>query len=132
MNEHVIYKKQYPDTVPDEIKAEAADTSDMPSWEEFIQKARAKHLQKSSPERIARSKEFIDAAIEIAELYELDLEIVQKPTSISADFSFDSGASMGFLKELISMADDIHFFSQIRNREITMSIVFNTTTGFHK
>lgn len=75
------------------------------------------------PDRIKGEKSYIAKAIEVSELYEVDTKIMTHNSFVSVEFSFDSTGCMGFLKALVSMADDIAFFTGMRNPQIYQLIV---------
>lgn len=72
------------------------------------------------------AKEFVKAAIDISEAYEIDTEIRQGAGVITVEFSFDSGGAMGFLKSAIQFADDISFVANVKDHEIVMILDFFT------
>ena len=74
------------------------------------------------PERVKSADAFIKSAIELSELYELDVKIVKHPNMISVNYYFNSSGCMGFLREIFLLADDIAFFANIKGYDIVISI----------
>lgn len=133
MKRKVIYQKTYPDIDLDELEALAGaeylfgDNDDSaPSFDEFMKRVYQDTVYWLLPERVKTAKEFINRAIELSEMYEIDAEIIEHDTNITVDYFFDGCACMGFLKELIQYADDIAFFINSRGREIQLSMEYYT------
>ena len=84
------------------------------------------------PEREKMAQTFIETAIEISNDYELDIEIEEHLSHISATYYFDCGACMGFLKRIIEMSDDISFFEHIKGFDMAMSLDFYTKAVFKR
>ena len=84
------------------------------------------------PEREKMAKTFIKTAIEISNDYELDIEIEEHLSHISATYYFDCGACMGFLRRIIEMSDDISFFDHIKGFDMVMSLDFYTKAVFKR
>ena len=78
------------------------------------------------------AKTFIKTAIEISNDYELDIEIEEHLSHISATYYFDCGACMGFLRRIIEMSDDISFFDHIKGFDMVMSLDFYTKAVFKR
>ena len=72
------------------------------------------------------------SAIEISNDYELDIEIEEHLSHISATYYFDCGACMGFLRRIIEMSDDISFFDHIKGFDMVMSLDFYTKAVFKR
>lgn len=84
------------------------------------------------PDRYAKREAYIEAAIEVAELYDFDTKIVEHDSHISVDYSFDCGGNAVFLINIIEMSDSICFFTKIFDREITLSLDYYTHAVFLK
>lgn len=70
------------------------------------------------PGREKKKKRFIQNAIQVAEIYQMDIEIVQFTGHVSATLSFDCGAAMLEFKRIMAMGDDYSFFTNIRGGTI--------------
>ena len=92
MSVEIIYEKKYPRIDPMEemkqIELEMADEPEepTPSFEEIMQKIQANTTYVLMPERIKASEDFIQAAIEVSELYELDTKIERHFDHISVNY----------------------------------------------
>lgn len=126
----VIYEKKYPTAIEEleKIRKEhkTDEQDDIKPFDEFMRDIAVSTTRILLPRRIKGARQFIAKAIKLSELYELDIEITKHDDSVSVDLSFDSAGCMGFLKSLVSTADDISFFAGIRGREITMSLDYYT------
>ena len=132
MNKETIYEKTYPriDAVKEmlQIEQEMADESNepVPSFEEIMQKIQANTTYVVMPERIKNSEKFIQMAIEVSELYELDTRIDRHFDHISVTYSFDCGGGLQEINRVFGMADQFSFFTNIHGRDITVSLDYFT------
>lgn len=132
MSEEVIYEKRYPHIDPMEewsqVEIDGADESEQPNptFDEIMQKIYGDTTYVLMPERTKASEEFVRAAIEVAELYELDTKITRHVDHICVDYSFDCGGGMRDINRVFGMADQFSFFKDIFGRDITVSLDFFT------
>lgn len=131
MSEEVIYEKKYPriGSMEELEQVLALDTVDepeqpSPSFDEIMQKIYANTTYVVMPERTKAREEFVRAAIEIAERYELDTKITRHADHISVDYSFNCGGGMREINRVFAMADQFSFFKDIFGRDITVSMDF--------
>lgn len=128
MPQEIIYEKKYP---REELPAPAPQE---PEYSEEAEKALEEFWKRMElpleivpmPQREQDSQLFIQAAREVAELYELDVKIIRYSECITADFSFDCGGCMKQFKQVFSLADDFHFYTGINNRELTIRMDYYT------
>lgn len=108
----VIYKKKYP--LFEDIGSFLAKTTDK--------------CFSSTPirEKQEGSADFIRTAIGLSEQHKLDITILCHNNYVEAVISFDCGGSMGQLKELFACADDFSFFTDIFDRDVTISFYYHT------
>ena len=78
------------------------------------------------PEREQSAIRFIALAKELSEAYLLDIRIKKLKDHINAIYFFNSAGGMGFLKEIIVLADNIDFFTNINGYEIGLSLDYYT------
>lgn len=103
MSVEIIYEKKYPRIDPMEemkqIELEMADEPEepTPSFEEIMQKIQENTTYVLMPERIKASENFIQAAIEVSELYELDTKIERHFDHISVNYSFNCCGGLRYL-----------------------------------
>ena len=111
-----------------QIELEMADEPEepTPSFEEIMQKIQANTTYVLMPERIKASADFIQAAIEVSELYELDTKIERHFDHISVDYSFNCCGGLRDINRVIGMADQSSFFKDIFGWDITISLDFFT------
>ncbi|MBP3294407.1 MAG: hypothetical protein J6N32_11695 [Clostridia bacterium] len=84
------------------------------------------------PEREKTAEHFKNTAIEISEMYELDIKIKQTQSHLSVNYYFNSAGCMGFLKDILCLADDITFFANIQGYEIVMSLDYYTHAVYRR
>ena len=131
----IIYKKQFHREPIDETEPEVAnfaDNGNAPSFDEIMKEIYSNVTYLVLPEREKMAKTFIKTAIEISNDYELDIEIEEHLSHISATYYFDCGACMGFLRRIIEMSDDISFFDHIKGFDMVMSLDFYTKAVFKR
>lgn len=131
MRSKVIYKKQFPKwEMPetDDLLADNAPSSenDNITFEEIMRRIYKDMVYVLLPNRQEKAKEFIETAIEVSELYEMDIEIEQHLSHISVSYYFDCGGGMKHLIDIISKADDVAFFRPKEGCDIIMSLDFYT------
>lgn len=132
MSVEIIYEKKYPRIDPMEelkqVEMEAADEPEQPrpNFDEIMQKIYANTTYVLMPERIKASEEFIQTAIEVSELYELDTKIERHLDHISVNYSFDCCGGLRDINKVFGMADQFSFFKDIYGWDITVSMDFYT------
>ena len=83
------------------------------------------------PERAEAANDFIRKAIEVSNLYEMDVKIEKRASHVSATYYFSYGAGMKHLTDIIGMADDLAFFGRKdKEYDIVMSLDFYTHTVY--
>lgn len=133
----IIYEKHFHKETIEELKKERTDlveafgedAKQAPSFNEIMKKIYSNVTYLALPEREKMAQTFIETAIEISNEYELDIEIEEHLSHISATYYFDCGACMGFLRRIIEMSDDISFFDHIKGFDMVMSLDFYTKAG---
>ena len=73
---------------------------------------------------------FVAAVKDVSELYKLNVKITERTDHISADFYFNAGGGLGYMKEVLKLADEISFFSNVRGYDIVMSLDYYTHAVF--
>ena len=132
MSVEIVYEKKYPRIDPMEemkqIELEMADEpkEPTPSFEEIMQKIQENTAYVLMPQRIKASEDFIRAAIEVSEMYELDTKIDHLLDHISVDYSFNCCGGLRDINRVIGMADQTSFFKEIFGCDITISLDFFT------
>lgn len=111
----IIYEKHFHKETIEELEKEridlveafGEDAKQAPSFNEIMKMIYSNVTYLALPEREKMAQTFIETAIEISNDYELDIEIEEHLSHISATYYFDCGACMGFLRRIIEMSDDI-------------------------
>lgn len=128
---HIIYEKEYPKETPEEqtYEPEGRRTPDI-SFEEYMRRGYENRFSIPIPDRENGAKAFIAAAMDVSELYRLDVKITEHIDHISADFYFNAGGSLRYMKEVLKLADDVSFFANVCGYEIIMSLDYYTHAVF--
>ena len=116
MADVVIYKKTYPPKPLSELVSAQSDLSPAPKAVTAT----------PIPHRKENCQHFIRTAIDVSEQFELDLTVVCHDFCIEVVFSFDCAVNMRCLKPLFEFADDFSFFTDIYDRDITVSLQYYT------
>ena len=135
--EEVIYEKKFPkwempsDEELAEDKVDADEPKERLTFEQIMEKIYKDVTYVPMPERTEEAKAFRRKAIEVSELYEMDVKIERRTTHISVTYYFDFGGGMKALTDIIGMADDLAFFGRKDNEyDIVMSLDFYTHTVY--
>lgn len=75
---------------------------------------------------------FINAAKIISSENLVDIEILESPDSIEVIFSFDNGKIFSDLKTVSGFADEISFFRDMTDKDISVSLVMYTHIQYTK
>lgn len=131
MFREIIYAKHYPrNPILEEMEEKTGNfemhLEDVQSPIEMLEELERKTMYIPIPGREKKKKRFIQNAIQVAEIYQMDIEIVQFTGHVSATLSFDCGAAMLEFKRIMAMGDDYSLFTNIRGHDITMSVDYYT------
>lgn len=135
-NSKKIYSRQYPPD-PDIVKllntpqTEEEKNSAKRSFAGFWRCMKEETVYIPMPERIKASRYFIERAKELSEVYELDMDIWEKPYFIQVDLHLRCAAyTTGLTRrvaELFSLCDQFHSFIQPQGPgDFTLSLDFYT------
>lgn len=132
----VLYERKYPHKSVEEEQAEferlAKDCPEEikayppPPFSKFCEDMVAKRTLILLPDRILKSKKFIQLAIETGETYEMDTEISRADSHISVTYRFDCGGEMDYLIPILGQADTISFFAGLCGFDITLILDYYT------
>ena len=110
-----------------EIKVDTDEPKEHLTFEQIIEKVYEGVEYVLMPERAEAAKAFVRKAIEISDLYEMDIKIEKRTSHISATYYFNYGGNMKHLTNIIGMADDLAFFGRKdKAYDIVMSLDFYT------
>ena len=132
MCSEIIYEKKYPHIFPSaELKCAKATVSGkpqltIPPFSELLKRATEETAYILIPKRTNAGEKFIQIAIEVSELYQLDTIIERHDSHISVTYSFNCCGGMREIKHVLSMADDFAFFTGIHGRDITVCLDYFT------
>ena len=137
--EKVIYEKKFPkwempsDEELAKIKTEKREDIEHLTHEQIMERIYKDVIYVLMPERAEKAKEFVCKAIEVSELYEMDIKIEYHLSHISATYYFNYGGGMKDLTDVIGMADDIAFFGRKdKAYDIVMTLDFYTHAEYRK
>ena len=82
------------------------------------------------PDRVDGARDFVAAAKDVSELYQLDVKITEHSDRISVDYYFNEGGGMRDFKEVMRLADDISFFANLQGYNIILSLDYYTRAVF--
>ena len=117
MRSDIIYEKKYPPIDPNykdvhyEIELPEGIVLKPRSDEEIIQEIYESTRYTSISYRHSLAKEFIEKAIDIADIYRMDITILRLDAMISVRLYADYCVNMQYINRLFGMADRITFFS---------------------
>lgn len=127
----IIYEKEYPkESLEEQMTEPEEQTIPDISFEEFMRRGFENRFSIPIPNRVNGAQAFIAAAKNVSELYELDVKITEHIDHISADICFNEGGCMRHFIEVIRLADDISFFSNVRGYDMMMSLDYYTHAVF--
>lgn len=127
---HIIYEKEYPKETKEQTYAPVGRKIADISFEEFMQRGYANRFSIPMPDRENGAKAFIAAAKDVSELYRLDVKITEHIDHISADFFFNEGGGLSYMKKVLKLADNISFFANVSGYDIIMSLDYYTHAVF--
>lgn len=136
--QEVIYEKRFPKwEMPSEeelaaIEFDADEEKEHLTFEQIMERIYKDVVYVLIPERAAKAESFISKAIEVSDLYEIDIKIEYHFSHISANYYFDCGGCMKHLIDIISEADEIAFFRPKEGYDIIMSLDFYTHAEYRK
>lgn len=120
-----IYQKTYPmiDTFIETV-SQTSDTVPPLSFEDFMKKANDVQLEYIA-EREIEVQSFIDTAIQISNVFQLDLTVEKDDECVSATFTVESGPCPESLRPLFIFADR-YFFTVCKDYRLMISLDYYT------
>ena len=132
MKEKLIYKAKYPriegkkQDEQDQDNIESAPVAQTPDSKEFAVATRADTQYTPIPKRAKESETFINEAIAVSKLYQIDARIAKREGRISVRLAFDFGADVKYATRLFGMADRISFFKDKSEHDFAVCLDFYT------
>lgn len=122
----VIYEKRYPKEDWNDLEREATaqfsgEVKNL-TMDDIIERMTSGIELVELPQRKKTVKAFVNAAVQTAEIYEIDIKITEFDSHVTVDYYFDCCGCMGFLREVLVYADDISFFRNVNGFELMLSI----------
>ncbi len=127
MKEKLIYKAKYPrieNTKQDEKEQENVESD--PAPKEYAIAIRANTQYTPIPKRAKESEIFINEAIAVSKLYQIDARIAQREGRICVRLAFDFGVDMQYVTRLFGMADRVSFFKDKSEHDLAVCLDFYT------
>lgn len=126
----IIYQHEYSsidtDETEEEMEESASDNNHLLPYEEFEKKFLKDRQLLLDNTRIYGKRDFIRAAIDLSEWYELDVLILEHESHISVELTFDYCVSMNLFKPLFLQADEITIMQGKQDHQITLSLDYYT------
>lgn len=121
----IIYQKTYSmiDTFVDTV-SQTSDTVPPLSFDDFMNKANDVQLEYIA-EREIEVQSFINTAIHISNVFQLDLTVEKDDECVSATFTVESGPCPESLKPLFILADR-YFFTVRKDYRLILSLDYYT------
>lgn len=132
MKEKLIYKAKYPriegkkQDEQDQDNVESTPVTKTPESKEFAVSTRADTQYTPIPKRAKESETFINEAIAVSKLYQIDARIAKREGRISVRLAFDFGADVQYVTRLFGMADRVSFFKDKSEHDIAVCLDFYT------
>ena len=131
LDSQIIYRKEYPRLTPmqalkmSEQKNSNRKTLPTLTFDELINRISANVSFTPLPERKESSKEFIRLAIEVSEIYEIDVKIERGADRITVEY-YLNGGGWREINRVFGMADEIAFFKDTDGFDITVVLDYFT------
>lgn len=121
----IIYQKTHPmiDTFVDTV-SQTSDTVPPLSFDDFMKKANDVQLEYIA-EREIEVQSFINTAIHISNVFQLDVTVEKNDECISATFTVEGGPCPEALKPLFILADR-YFFTVCKDYRLMISLDYYT------
>ena len=135
----VLYSKRFPKESPIDLEKEAEQLNSENNYDDGLKDGESiidflERNRTSVPneERIKEKVIFIKAAVDLAETYEIDMDIVEYDTRVVANMFLQSSLYTGTIKKLISalivMADEFDIFPPKDKENYTVNLLLTYHT----
>ena len=135
----VLYSKRFPKESPLDLEKEAEQLNSENNYDDGLKDGESiidflERNRTSVPneERIKEKVIFIKAAVDLAETYEIDMDIVEYDTRVVANMFLQSSLYTGTIKKLISalmvMADEFDIFPPKVGEDYTVNLLLTYHT----
>ena len=126
-----IYEKKFPKEelpileMPD-IEVPADTETEHLTFDEIMERIYKDMVYVVIPGREEKAIVFMRKAVEISELYGIDIKIEEHFSHVCVTYYFSCGAGMKHMTDIIGAADDLAFFTHIKGYDIVMYLDFYT------
>lgn len=135
----VLYSKRFPKESPLDLEKEAEQLNSENNYDDGLKDGESiiDFLERNrttvpNEERIKEKVIFIKAAVDLAETYEIDMDIVEYDTRVVANMFLQSSLYTGTIKKLISalivMADEFDIFPPKEGEDYTVNLLLTYHT----
>ena len=135
----VLYSKRFPKESPLDLEKEIEQLNNEKKFDDGLKEGESilDFLEKNkttvpNEERIKEKVIFVKAAIDLAETYEIDMDIVEYDTRIVSNMYLQSSLYTGTIKKLISalivMADEFDIFPPKEGENYTVNLLLTYHT----
>lgn len=135
----VLYSKRFPKESPLDLEKEIEQLNSEKNYDDGLKEGESilDFLEKNrttvpNEERIKEKVIFVKAAIDLAETYEIDMDIVEYDTRVVSNMYLQSSLYTGTIKKLISalmvMADEFDIFPPKEGEDYTVNLLLTYHT----
>ena len=135
----VLYSKRFPKESPLDLEKEAEQLNSENNYDDGLKDGESiidflvkNRTSVTNEERIKEKVIFIKAAVDLAETYEIDMDIVEYDTRVVANMFLQSSLYTGTIKKLISalmvMADEFDIFPPKEGEDYTVNLLLTYHT----
>ena len=135
----VLYSKRFPKESPLDLEKEAEQLNSENNYDDGLKDGESiidflvkNRTSVPNEERIKEKVIFIKAAVDLAETYEIDMDIVEYDTRVVANMFLQSSLYTGTIKKLISalivMADEFDIFPPKDKENYTVNLLLTYHT----
>lgn len=135
----VLYSKRFPKESPLDLEKEIEQLNSEKKFDDGLKEGESilDFLERNrttvpNEERIKEKVIFVKAAIDLAETYEIDMDIVEYDTRVVANMFLQSSLYTGTIKKLISalmvMADEFDIFPPKEGEDYTVNLLLTYHT----
>ena len=135
----VLYSKRFPKESPIDLEKEAEQLNSENNYDDGLKDGESivdflerNRTSVSNEEKIKKKVIFIKAAVDLAETYEIDMDIVEYDTRVVANMFLQSSLYTGTIKKLISalivMADEFDIFPPKEGEDYTVNLLLTYHT----
>lgn len=132
-----IYEKKFPkEEIPilemPDIEVPADTETEHLTFDEIIERVYKDMVYVVMPGRKEKAIAFLQKAVEVSELYRIDIKIEEHFSHVCVTYYFNCGAGLKHMTDIIGAADDLAFFTHIMGYDIVMCLDFYTHAEYRR